>query len=67
MTQYYTATSIDGYTADLDNSLEWLFEVDEGTDNPFGAPPSEASGDACSLIHKNRRFMGKLLSRERSV
>ncbi|MFI7602875.1 dihydrofolate reductase family protein [Actinoplanes sp. NPDC049681] len=36
-TQYYTATSIDGFTADLDNSLDWLFEVDEGTDNPFGA------------------------------
>ncbi|WP_213002763.1 dihydrofolate reductase family protein [Winogradskya consettensis] len=36
-TQYYTAASIDGFTADLDNSLEWLFEVDEGTDNPFGA------------------------------
>ncbi|MEV4637991.1 dihydrofolate reductase family protein [Actinoplanes sp. NPDC049548] len=36
-TQYYTATSIDGFTADLDKSLEWLFEVDEGTDNPFGA------------------------------
>jgi len=26
-TQYYTATSIDGYIADADNSLEWLFEV----------------------------------------
>jgi dihydrofolate reductase len=36
-TQYYTATSIDGYIADPDNSLDWLFEVDEGTDNPFGA------------------------------
>ena len=36
-TQYYTATSIDGFTADLDNSLDWLFEVEEGTDNPFGA------------------------------
>jgi dihydrofolate reductase len=36
-TQYYTATSIDGYIADQDNSLDWLFEVDEGTDNPFGA------------------------------
>ncbi|AGZ38542.1 hypothetical protein AFR_01265 [Actinoplanes friuliensis DSM 7358] len=36
-TQYYTATSVDGFTADLDNSLDWLFEVDEGTDNPFGA------------------------------
>jgi dihydrofolate reductase len=36
-TQYYTATSIDGYIADQQNSLDWLFEVDEGTDNPFGA------------------------------
>ena len=36
-TQYYSATSIDGYIADSDNSLDWLFEIDEGTDNPFGA------------------------------
>jgi dihydrofolate reductase len=35
-TQYYTATSIDGYIADDRNSLDWLFEVDEGTENPFG-------------------------------
>jgi dihydrofolate reductase len=26
-TQYYTATSIDGFIADADNSLEWLFEA----------------------------------------
>jgi dihydrofolate reductase len=26
-TQYYTATSIDGFLADTDNSLDWLFEV----------------------------------------
>nr|WP_306210891.1 dihydrofolate reductase family protein [Actinoplanes sp. RD1] len=37
MTQYYTATSIDGFTADADESLDWLFEVEEGIDNPFGA------------------------------
>ena len=26
-TQYYTATSIDGFTADRDNSLDWLFQA----------------------------------------
>ena len=37
-TQYYTATTLDGYIADEHNSLEWLFEVDHGDDggeNPF--------------------------------
>ncbi len=29
-TQYYTATSIDGFIADSDNSLEWLFTADRG-------------------------------------
>ncbi len=28
-TQYYTATSIDGFIADADNSLEWLFSIPE--------------------------------------
>ncbi len=27
VTQYYTATSIDGFIADQQNSLDWLFEV----------------------------------------
>jgi dihydrofolate reductase len=35
LTQYYTATSIDGFIADDDNSLDWLFEVTE-RDDRFG-------------------------------
>ena len=31
-TQYYTATSIDGFIADADNSLSWLFEVEGDPD-----------------------------------
>ena len=40
-TQFFTATSIDGFIADADNSLEWLFEADKGSEheaaNPFAA------------------------------
>jgi dihydrofolate reductase len=31
-TQYYTATSIDGFIADRGNSLDWLFQVGSGGD-----------------------------------
>jgi len=31
-TQYYTATSVDGFIADESNSLEWLFEVDRSVE-----------------------------------
>jgi dihydrofolate reductase len=35
-TQYYTATSIDGFIADSDNSLEWLFGAGEGDSDAAG-------------------------------
>lgn len=35
-TQYYTATSLDGFIADPDNSLDWLFEADRGSQGGTG-------------------------------
>ena len=32
LTQYYTATTLDGFIADEHHSLDWLFEVDRGDD-----------------------------------
>ncbi|GAA1359738.1 dihydrofolate reductase family protein [Catellatospora chokoriensis] len=34
-TQYYTATSADGFIADQDNSLDWLFVVDRSGPDRF--------------------------------
>ncbi|WP_030442003.1 dihydrofolate reductase family protein [Actinoplanes subtropicus] len=36
-TQYYTATTIDGFIADDHHSLDWLFEVADDGSNPFAA------------------------------
>ena len=35
LTQYYTATTLDGYIADPDNSLEWLFTRRREEDGPL--------------------------------
>ena len=49
-TQYFTATSIDGFIADADNSLEWLFTVPSDKPKPdlfeefFGGVGAMASG-----------------------
>ena len=38
-TQYYTATTIDGFIADPHDSLDWLFAVDQGREDETGAEP----------------------------
>jgi dihydrofolate reductase len=35
LTQYYTATTLDGFIADPDNSLEWLFTRKQEQDGPL--------------------------------
>jgi dihydrofolate reductase len=36
-TQYYTATSLDGFIADSENSLEWLFQLGEPENGSYAA------------------------------
>jgi dihydrofolate reductase len=50
-TQYFTATSIDGFIADASNSLDWLFQAEAG------ANAESASGD---LYHEFYAKVGAL-------
>ena len=51
-TQYYTATSIDGFIADEHNSLDWLFEADSGGNERFGAFAMGATTYQWVLAHE---------------
>src|SRR3954452_24008117 len=49
VTQYYTATTLDGFLADEHNSLDWLFEVEGDTDHAEDFAPFFADVGAMAM------------------
>jgi dihydrofolate reductase len=49
LTQYYTATTLDGFIADPDNSLEWLFVRQHEDDGPMNYREFFASVGALAM------------------
>jgi hypothetical protein len=51
LTQYYTATTLDGFVADADNSLEWLFTRERQQDGPLNYGEFIAGGVEMAVRH----------------